>query len=102
MTDYGLFAIGGEVPFMIYDAAQERVRVLSGIGRAPLSTEAIEWYYANGIPDEGSYLPCLCPARFTCASRRWSFSERAVSRKPSRQRWNSSTPVVRGGTHHWQ
>jgi len=61
VTDYGLFAIGGEVPFMIYDAAQERVRVLSGIGRAPLSTEAIEWYYANGIPDEGSYLAMPVP-----------------------------------------
>ncbi|NSW54791.1 MAG: gamma-glutamyltransferase [Armatimonadetes bacterium] len=61
VTDYGLFAIGGEVPFMIYDAAQERVRVLSGIGRAPLSPEAIEWYYANGIPDEGSYLAMPVP-----------------------------------------
>ena len=55
ITDYGAFAIGGEAPFIIYDAAEERVRVLCGVGRAPLDQEAIDWYYANGIPDQGSY-----------------------------------------------
>jgi len=55
VTDYGSFAIGGEVPFIIYDAKSQQVKVLCGVGRAPLDQEAIDWYYANGIPDEGSY-----------------------------------------------
>ncbi len=55
VTDYGLFAIGGEVPFIIYDAKSRQVKVLCGVGRAPLDENAIDWYYANGIPDEGSY-----------------------------------------------
>lgn len=61
VTDYGLFAIGGEVPLIIYNAAEQRVRVLSGIGRAPLDQAAIDWYYANGIPDQGSYLAMPVP-----------------------------------------
>lgn len=55
VTDYGLFAIGGEVPLMFYDARSRRVRVLSGVGRAPLDDATIEEFYANGIPDQGSY-----------------------------------------------
>lgn len=54
VTDYGLFAIGGEVPFLIYDAKKKEVKVLCGLGRAPLDEKAIEWYYANGIPTRGS------------------------------------------------
>ncbi len=54
ITDYGRFAIGGEVPFMIYDAKKQEVKVLSGLGRAPLSQRAIDWYYAHGIPARGS------------------------------------------------
>ncbi len=61
VTDYGLFAIGGEVPLIIYNASEQRVRVLSGIGRAPLDQQAIDWYYANGIPDQGSYLAMPVP-----------------------------------------
>lgn len=61
ITDYGLFAIGGEVPLIIYNAAEQRVRVLSGVGRAPLDQAAIDWYYANGIPDQGSYLAMPVP-----------------------------------------
>ena len=36
VTDYGMFAIGGEIPFLIYDAEKKEVKVLSGLGRAPL------------------------------------------------------------------
>jgi len=53
VTDHGWFAIGGEVPLIIYDAKQGQVKVLSGLGRAPVSQEAIEWYMANGIPTDG-------------------------------------------------
>lgn len=55
VTDYGLFAIGGEIPLIIHLASVGQVRVLSGVGRAPRDSAAIEWYYEHGIPDEGSY-----------------------------------------------
>ncbi len=54
VTDYGSFAIGGEVPFIIYDARQQEVKVLSGLGSAPLDPAAIDWFYENGIPAKGS------------------------------------------------
>lgn len=54
ITDYGFFAIGGEVPLLIFDARTEKVTVLSGLGRAPRSPEAIAWFYKNGIPANGS------------------------------------------------
>ncbi len=54
VTDYGLFAIGGEVPVLVYDAASKEVKSLSGVGGAPLDPEAIEWFYKNGIPATGS------------------------------------------------
>lgn len=54
VTDYGLFAIGGEVPLLIYDAKRQEVKVLSGVGRAPLTKEAIDWLYEHGIPSTGS------------------------------------------------
>ena len=53
VTDYGMYAIGGEIPFMIYDAKVRKVRVLSGLGSAPLDSHAIEWYRNNGIPSNG-------------------------------------------------
>ncbi len=53
VTDYGAFAIGGEIPLIIYDANKQEVKVLSGLGRAPLDPEAIEWFYENGIPSRG-------------------------------------------------
>ena len=54
VTDYGWFAIGGEVPFLIYDAQKGEVKVLCGLGAAPRSQKAIDWCYANGIPATGS------------------------------------------------
>jgi gamma-glutamyltranspeptidase/glutathione hydrolase len=54
VTDYGNFAIGGEVPLLIFDAKKDEVKVLCGQGSAPLGPKAIEWYYANGIPSKGS------------------------------------------------
>ena len=53
ITDFGSFAIGGEVPFMIYDAQRDEVKVLSGLGRAPQSPEAIQWYMEHRIPNDG-------------------------------------------------
>lgn len=53
ITDYGNFAIGAEIPFMIYDARKGEVKVLCGLGGAPLDPKAIEWYYKNKIPAGG-------------------------------------------------
>jgi gamma-glutamyltranspeptidase/glutathione hydrolase len=61
VTDYGLFAIGGEVPLIIYDAGKKEVKVLSGLGAAPLDPKAIQWYYKNGIPANGSMKSALVP-----------------------------------------
>ena len=54
ITDYGYFAIGSEIPFIIYDASKREVKVLCGLGGAPLDPNAIEWFYKNGIPADGS------------------------------------------------
>ena len=54
ITDYGAFAIGAEIPFMIYDAKKGEVKVLCGLGGAPLDRKAIDWYYKNGIPADGN------------------------------------------------
>ncbi len=53
VSDYGLFCIGGEVPFMYYEADSRNVSVFNGMGGAPLDPGAVEWYYANGIPKNG-------------------------------------------------
>jgi gamma-glutamyltranspeptidase / glutathione hydrolase len=53
VTDHGLCSIGGEVPVIVYDARTQAVKVLSGMGSAPRSQEAIDWYMKNGIPGEG-------------------------------------------------
>ncbi|MFC1650973.1 gamma-glutamyltransferase family protein [Candidatus Latescibacterota bacterium] len=53
ITDYGSCTIGAEIPFMFYDAKSGEVKVLSGLGGAPLDPKAIDWYYENGIPDQG-------------------------------------------------
>ena len=54
ITDYGAFAFGGEVPLLIFNAEDRKVRVLCGLGRAPLDEKAIEWFYEHGIPAHGS------------------------------------------------
>jgi len=54
ITDYGSYAIGAEIPLIIYDARNKEVKVLCGLGGAPLNKKAIEWYYKNGIPANGS------------------------------------------------
>jgi len=50
VTDHGACSIGGEVPVLIYDGQQ--VKSLSGMGRAPRSQTAIDWYMQHGIPDK--------------------------------------------------
>jgi len=62
ITDHGAFAIGGEVPFIIYDERTKEAKVLSGLGRAPLSSEAIDWYLENGIPNDGDMKAAPVPA----------------------------------------
>jgi len=62
ITDHGAFAIGGEVPFIIYDNSKQEVKVLSGLGRAPLSLDAIDWYMQNGIPNDGGMKAAPVPA----------------------------------------
>ena len=57
VTDHGLCCIGGEVPALIYDAREGRVRSLSGMGRAPMAQEAIDWYMTNGIPKDIKMAP---------------------------------------------
>jgi gamma-glutamyltranspeptidase/glutathione hydrolase len=54
ITDYGSYTIGAEIPLIIYDARKKEVKVLCGLGGAPLNKKAIEWYYKNGIPADGS------------------------------------------------
>jgi gamma-glutamyltranspeptidase / glutathione hydrolase len=53
VSDYGLFCIGGEVPFMFFDSKTREVVVFNGMGGAPSDPQAIKWYYANGIPGSG-------------------------------------------------
>ncbi len=53
ITDHGSFAIGSEIPFIIYDAKKGEVKVLSGLGGAPLDPKAMQWYYENDIPGSG-------------------------------------------------
>lgn len=66
VTDYGAFCIGGEVPFMIFDAERNEVKVLSGLGSAPLDPSAIEWFYKNGIPANGDVKAAPVPGAVSC------------------------------------
>ena len=50
VSDYGMFCIGGEVPFMFYSAKAGKVIVFKGMGGAPLDPKTINWYLENGIP----------------------------------------------------
>ena len=62
VTDYGLFAIGGEVPVLVYDARTQQVRSLSGIGGAPGDPAAIAWFLEHGIPSRGSMKAAPVPS----------------------------------------
>ena len=62
VTDYGYLVIGAEVPLIIYDAKKDEVKVLSGLGGAPLDPKAMEWYYKNGIPGDGGMKSAPVPA----------------------------------------
>ncbi len=53
IMDYGMFCIGAEVPFMIFDAKKKEVKTLSGLGGAPLDEKGIAWYLQNAIPEGG-------------------------------------------------
>lgn len=53
VTDHIACCIGGEVPLLIYDATSGQVKSLSGMGRAPASQDAIDWYFKHGIPGPG-------------------------------------------------
>ena len=54
ITDYGSYTIGAEIPLIIYDNSKKEVKVLCGLGCAPLDPKAIDWYYKNDIPSDGS------------------------------------------------
>ncbi len=66
VSDYGMFCIGGEVPFMYYDTESGKVIVFNGMGGAPGDQKAIDWYYANGIPVEGIKSATVPSAVSTC------------------------------------
>ena len=53
VTDFGYFAIGSEIPLIIYDAQKKEVKVLCGLGGAPLDPKVMDWYYKNRIPGKG-------------------------------------------------
>ncbi|MEY2600337.1 MAG: hypothetical protein RLZZ142_2596 [Verrucomicrobiota bacterium] len=53
VSDYGMFCIGGEVPFMFYEAKTGKVMVFNGMGGAPRDPQTIAWYYEHGIPRRG-------------------------------------------------
>jgi gamma-glutamyltranspeptidase/glutathione hydrolase len=68
VSDYGSFCIGGEVPFIFYNANTRKVIVFNGMGGAPKEQEAIEWYYKNGIPKRGLKAATVPSAVSTCLS----------------------------------
>ena len=53
VVDYGMFSIGAEVPFIIFDKGSGKVKTLSGLGSAPLDKESMLFYYKDGIPGGG-------------------------------------------------
>lgn len=80
VTDYGLFAFGGEVPWLIHEAGADRPQVLCGVGGAPLDPAAIAWYYENEIPDQGSYLAMPVPgAPHLCLTALEQFGTRTLA-----------------------
>ena len=100
VTDYGLFAIGGEVPLLIYDARKREVKVLSGLGRAPLDSKAMEWYYANGIPSSGDMKAAPTPGAVDlCVTALRIYGtvsfEQAVGHSCERRTWQPMSPGSR-------
>ncbi len=69
VTDFGYFAIGAEIPLIIYDARKKEVKVLCGLGGAPLDPKAMEWYYQNRIPGKGGMKAAPVPGALSlCAA----------------------------------
>jgi len=69
VTDFGNFAIGSEIPLIIYDARKKEVKVLCGLGGAPLDPNAIDWYYQNRIPGKGGMKAAPVPGALSlCAA----------------------------------
>ncbi len=66
VTDHGECSIGGEVPVIVFDSKAHAVRVLSGMGSAPLAREAIDWYMENGIPGAGDVKIAPVPSVVDC------------------------------------
>lgn len=66
VSDYGMFCIGGEVPFMYFNAKEGKVSVFNGMGGAPKDQKAIDWYYENGIPSKGIKAATVPSAVSTC------------------------------------
>ena len=69
VTDFGYFAIGSEIPLIIYDARKKEVKVLCGLGGAPLDPKAMEWYYKNRVPGKGGVKAAPVPGALSlCAA----------------------------------
>jgi gamma-glutamyltranspeptidase/glutathione hydrolase len=69
VTDFGYFAIGSEIPLIIYDARKKEVKVLCGLGGAPLDPKAMDWYYQNRIPGKGGMKAAPVPGALSlCAA----------------------------------
>ena len=88
IADYGMFCMGAEVPFMIYDAKRSEVKVLSGLGGAPLDKKAIAWFYDHGIPDGGGIKAASVPGAmslFFAALQRYGTMDFATVVKPTLQ-----------------
>ena len=66
VSEYGRFCIGGEAPFMFYNTKTGKVLVYNGMGSGPKDQSAIDWYYANGIPERGLKAATVPSAVSTC------------------------------------
>jgi gamma-glutamyltranspeptidase/glutathione hydrolase len=52
ITDSKDFCFGGEAAVLIYNPVNKKVDAISGIGRAPQDSAAIQWYLKHGIPTD--------------------------------------------------
>jgi gamma-glutamyltranspeptidase/glutathione hydrolase len=50
VTDHGACSIGGEAPMILFEAKTKQTHVICGMGSAPRSKDAIDWYMKHGIP----------------------------------------------------